>query len=161
MSLVLTATANPGVASWTDAGDLAAGFTVHKVRVQLASFPAAATTGLVSFGSSIPANTVVVGALAFVNTQINLGASGITIVNLSVAVNNANLITTTDLVGVASSTWVNAFTDATSFTVPVIATTAAALPAYQITSDGPNLNGLAAFDATIFVLASATVLTVP
>jgi hypothetical protein len=159
MPLILTTETNPGTASWTDAGLL--GYVVHQIRVQLADLPAAPTTGNLSFGSVIPANTVVIGASIRVNTAVALGGSGITIVNVTTGVFSANLITTADVVGAGSGTYINAFNDAPSFTIPPVVTDTTGQPVFAITSDGPDLNLLAAFDVTIFVIASTTVLTVP
>lgn len=163
MALVLTADANPGTATWVDESTLAGGLSSVQTRIQLVDLGAGTTTGVVSFGVSIPAERVVLGAFLRLNGNPTSGGT-VASIDVSVAQGGANLITSLDVFGATGAPkYLTPFTDAADFTVPPLVSATAGQPAYQISVTGPgaDLNQITAFDITVGVIVSGLLLTVP
>lgn len=168
MPLVLTTSTNPGSASWADASTLGIGYTVLQQRVQLADLPADTDTGVVTFGT-VPANTIVIGGLIYLNTDVDVGASGIT--EVAVAFGAVDLGNLTDIVPISSDInlvgetntprYLSTNSDPTELRAGPGALVGAGDAYYQLTSTGADLDQLVAFDATFILILANLTLTVP
>jgi hypothetical protein len=168
MPLILTTETNPGSAEWTDSADLGLGFEVIQQRIQLSDLPAATSTGTTFFGPNVPAGKVVVGGLIYMNSDVDVGASGITSVKVFSGVGEVSAAdscpVTEDLqlVGETSTPkFLHAYNDPTDFQKGVGAIAVDSQAFYEITADNANLDQLTAFDITVVLLLSSTVISVP
>lgn len=142
---------------------------VVKQRVQLADLPAATDTGLTGFGNTLAANTVITGMALYLHADPTVGASGITGIYVSSGFGNVGLsagttlITTLDLFGeTGSPKYLDSSTNAADFAAGSVFTRHDTMqPFYQIAATGANLDQLTAFDITLFLFVSSTVLEVP
>lgn len=144
--------------------------SVIQQRIQLADLTglgAVATTGAVSFGTSIDANTVVMGAFLYLNVDPNVDTitSGITNLKISVGAANSNIYQEVELVGeTGAPKYLNGSSiSAGDFNTGPFIDDAAGQPVYEITATGGNLGdmGAGAFDVTVGVIVSTLTLTVP
>jgi hypothetical protein len=146
----------------------APGTTITAVteRVQLADLPAADTTGAVNFGTSIGANTVIVGAAVYLNADPTVGTSGITsTLNVTVAQGDSPglIIETLNLFGATGSPkYFTASSNPSDFQRGPFISVSAGQPGYQISGDGgSDLSQLGAFDITIVLFVTDLAVTVP
>ena len=144
--------------------------SVIQQRIQLADLTAlgaVTTTGAVSFGTSIDANTVVMGAFLYLNVDPDedSATSGITNLKISVGAANSNIYQEVELVGeTGTPKYLNGSSiSAGDFNTGPFIDDAAGQPIYQITATGGNLGdmGGGAFDVTVGVIVSTLTLTVP
>jgi hypothetical protein len=150
------------VATYVIVGNAGMNVTARQIQVQLADLPAGVTTtGTLPLGASIPADTLLIGAFVRLNATTDVGASGITAINVTLGAGGTNIITTLDLLAApptAPSYETGATTDYHEMPMP---TSLAAIPLYEIVSTGANLDQLVAFDITIYMLVSDLILTAP
>ena len=163
MALVLTADANPGTATWSDASGL--GITSIQTRIQVADLGSGTTTGTVLFGDSIPAETVVLGGFLRLNADPAVaGGSTISAINVTLAAQTSyNVFTTLDVFGeTGAPKYLTPFSNSLDFTSLPLLSTTSGQAGYVVTVTGPgaDLDQITAFDITVGVLVSKT-LTVP
>ena len=143
---------------------------VYKQRVQLADLPAATTTGVVAWTTAVPTGSLVIGGALGINADVDLGASGITVLECALLAGQTNVFLTLDVAGALGTgsprvlTRENStgdFPDTAYAKGPVVQTGPLEGVFYQITATGGNLDQLAAFDVTFILLTTTTLITLP
>jgi len=175
MPLVLQSDTNPGTASFEELADLIgdAGLGVSSVvkqRVQQSDLPASTVLTL-TFGGPVAANTVVNSVLLYFNTDIDVGASGITDVTVSLGITDVATQTKTrimvenqKLLGPeipAAPSYFNGFNTDEQWRATAVSVPEAFEYVIAVSSVGANLDQLVAFDLTAFFFQSSLVLDVP
>ena len=147
------------VATYVLVANAGVNVTQMKVQITQAGWPAATTTGVIPFGTSIAANQVIVGLFLYLNVNTDVGASGITQVDLTIGAGGVNLIETFNMVASTGAPVYLAAADAESVDWPW-AVTSAGQPAYTVDSTGADLDEVVAFDVTLVLLVSDTIIDV-
>jgi hypothetical protein len=129
-------------------------YTVIETQVTLADLPAATTSGIVVMGT-VDASRPVIGAFIKLNADPDVGASGVTALDLSFAYGTDNLCVTLDIFGeTGSPKFYSSLTNPSEFNTLPHVVNATATAVYSIDATGGNLSAMTAFDVTFYILVA-------
>lgn len=165
MADVLTSTGS--VASWTPEASLGIAVKYQKLRIQLADMPAGLVYSVPSWGTTIPVGSIFLGGAAYLNEDMDVGASGITEVNLAFGVAGAALaepfpVSADKNIFAETSGPLSAFQNPSADQIPGVGTNGIPMTAYtSLTAVGANLDQLVAIDLSIMLYYVEAGITFP